>query len=59
MRFHIAASRELAVAAEWYESRAAGLGGRFLDEVEAAVGLVAVGAVDEGRVGRLRHAAAG
>jgi plasmid stabilization system protein ParE len=36
MRFHEAAVEELADAAEWYESKAIGLGRRFLDSVDAA-----------------------
>ena len=35
--FHTAAAEEMAEAAEWYESRAAGLGSRFLDGVQAAL----------------------
>ncbi|MHC5066125.1 MAG: type II toxin-antitoxin system RelE/ParE family toxin [Planctomycetota bacterium] len=37
MRFHPSATKDLVGAAEWYEQRAAGLGGQFLDAVEAAL----------------------
>ena len=37
MRFHQSATDELAVAAQWYEKKAVGVGGRFLDAVEDAV----------------------
>lgn len=40
VRFHRSAQRELARAAAQYEDHAEGLGDRFLDEVEAAVGLL-------------------
>jgi len=36
-----AASLELAEAGDWYEGRVAGLGDRFLDEVQGAVAFVA------------------
>ena len=35
-----AASFELADASDWYETRAIGLGDRFLDEVESAFALI-------------------
>jgi plasmid stabilization system protein ParE len=38
--FHPLATRELVDAAQFYEARAAGLGGRFLDEVERVVALL-------------------
>lgn len=37
VRFHPAAQAELRHAVEFYEARAAGLGGEFEDEVESAV----------------------
>jgi hypothetical protein len=36
-RFTTAADKELVAAAEFYESASSGLGGRFLDELEATV----------------------
>jgi len=40
VRLSSAAARELTEAAEWYEARQPGLGGRLLDQVEA--GLAAI-----------------
>ena len=40
MRFLDAAAEEMATAAEWYESKGAGLGERFLHSVREAVALL-------------------
>jgi toxin ParE1/3/4 len=37
IRFHVAASRELRAAAEWYDKRVPGLGDDLVDEVVSAV----------------------
>jgi toxin ParE1/3/4 len=41
MRFHDAAAQELVEAAAWYEAKSAGVGGRFLDEIEQSVSMLA------------------
>ncbi len=38
MEFLQEASEELSVAALWYEERGAGIGARFLDEIEGVIG---------------------
>ena len=40
VRFLTPASEEMTEAAVWYEQRAPGLGGAFLDQVEAAAALI-------------------
>ncbi len=40
VRFLTPASEEMVEAAVWYEQRASGLGGAFLDQVEAAAAFV-------------------
>ena len=40
MRFHDAAAEEMALAAQWYESKSTGLGHRFLDAVGEATDLL-------------------
>jgi plasmid stabilization system protein ParE len=42
VEFHPLADRELTEAAQFYEARASGLGGRFLDHAERALRLLAV-----------------
>ena len=57
IRFKPAAERDVERACEWYDGQSLGLGGEFLDEVDAAVSRVAANPYSNQLIrGRIRRA---